>query len=331
MRITMRPGHGLHRPVANPVTFANKGLPIQVLQDLAKQAHVRYLSTRGLRPQADVLFPVVDKWTKEEEHQLTGDAYDQSQAVAVVGPVLVVYDGDRNHPQQWFALPDLDLPPIQCVSIPAINFAYNNYDRAQFVTKVNGKQSIVEEAASQRMYEITHLFLTAFQDTGVKYPVLCAIGCGAFKGGFTRLVPRLWSRAMAQCLKDRNYGFALVVISVPVFGKDDTNAKEFHATFDGRHDLPVKVVITEEKGMVTVARKFAEAGLHSGILNPSDAWAVRGGYIRMYWDGGDIALEEILAQQTTLLLQHWGVNPQLYTDPSRWRPVPLPPAKHRTL
>ena len=45
------------------------------------------------------------------------------------------------------------------------------------------------------------------------------------------------------------------------------------------------------------------------------------GYIGMFWDGGHIALEEILAMQTTLLLQHKGISPDLYSDPKRRRPL----------
>ena len=43
----------------------------------------------------------------------------------------------------------------------------------------------------------------------------------------------------------------------------------------------------------------------------------------MYWDGGHVALEELLAMQTTLLLHHKGVNATLYTDPNRWQPLQL--------
>ena len=43
----------------------------------------------------------------------------------------------------------------------------------------------------------------------------------------------------------------------------------------------------------------------------------------MYWAPGShsIALEEVLASNTTLLLQHVTLNPDLWLDPARPRPV----------
>ena len=75
--------------------------------------------------------------------------------------------------------------------------------------------------------------------------------------------------------------------------------------------------------MMCLADHLSRQGQRAGILNPSDVQAVRRGYIGMVWDGGDIALEELLAMQTTLLLHHKGVNPTSYTDSKRWKPLRL--------
>ena len=75
--------------------------------------------------------------------------------------------------------------------------------------------------------------------------------------------------------------------------------------------------------MMCLADHLSRHGQRAGILNPSDVEAVRKGYIGMYWDGGHIALEKLLAMQTTLLLHHKGVNPTLYTDSKRWKPLRL--------
>ena len=78
--------------------------------------------------------------------------------------------------------------------------------------------------------------------------------------------------------------------------------------------------------MVDIADNIARQHRRAGLLNPSDWQALRHGFMGMYWDGGHIALEEILAMQTTLLLQHVGVSPQLYSDPARRHGLGLPHA-----
>lgn len=68
-------------------------------------------------------------------------------------------------------------------------------------------------------------------------------------------------------------------------------------------------------GMVSLASYITnKLNLLAGILNPSDVLALRNGTMGVFWDEGeDIALEEVLAVQTTLLLQHVGINPSIFT------------------
>ena len=63
--------------------------------------------------------------------------------------------------------------------------------------------------------------------------------------------------------------------------------------------------------MMGLARRISNHGSRSGILNPADAEAVRNGRMGMYWTGYHIALEELVAVQTTLLLQNIDVNPDM--------------------
>ena len=53
-------------------------------------------------------------------------------------------------------------------------------------------------------------------------------------------------------------------------------------------------------------------GLRAGIVNPSDVVALRTGSIGMYWDGGHVALEEVLFTQLLLCIQHRDLNEGLY-------------------
>jgi hypothetical protein len=54
--------------------------------------------------------------------------------------------------------------------------------------------------------------------------------------------------------------------------------------------------------MLDIALALHRDGRKTGFLNPSDGKAVLDGAIGMYWLGMDIALEEVIAVQTTLLL-----------------------------
>lgn len=67
-------------------------------------------------------------------------------------------------------------------------------------------------------------------------------------------------------------------------------------------------------------------GVRAGVLNPSDWQALHPdiGAIGLNWDSGHIALEEVMATKTTLLFQHKGMNPELFT-PARLRTTALYP------
>ena len=80
------------------------------------------------------------------------------------------------------------------------------------------------------------------------------------------------------------------------------------------------VALTNNHGMIGIVNHVTKKGIAAGFLNPSDVQAVRQGFMGMFWFNGHIALEELLAVQTTLLLQHVDVNPSAWTTPSK--PIP---------
>lgn len=72
--------------------------------------------------------------------------------------------------------------------------------------------------------------------------------------------------------------------------------------------------------MLSMAVYMRDQGHRVGILNPSDWEALHRdhGHVGMYWSGGHVALEEVLALRSTLLLQNKGLNPALFaTDPKK--------------
>eukprot|EP01064_Diplonema_japonicum_P015597 TRINITY_DN2332_c0_g1_i1.p1 TRINITY_DN2332_c0_g1~~TRINITY_DN2332_c0_g1_i1.p1 ORF type:complete len:510 (+),score=80.23 TRINITY_DN2332_c0_g1_i1:23-1531(+) len=240
--------------------------------------------------------------TKNEEHE--------AHSTAVSGMVLPIFDNSYRSREN-------NGKPFYCVSIPGLNFKYSASDVEHFTTK--GK-TIDKPAALRKMREIWAHTLHLMSQKNVKWPVLCAIGCGAFKGPFDE-VPSLWAAALADQLCGVAYPFDGVILSLPSFGKED-NFSEFQKVLQSvEGSLQTGVILTAKKAMITVASALAENDLPSGMLNPSDVQAVRNGKIGMFWDGGHTALEEILAMQTTLLLQHIGISPEIWSDPSSHRTV----------
>jgi hypothetical protein len=174
-----------------------------------------------------------------------------------------------------------------------------------------------------------YVILEAFLQAEVRWPVLCAIGCGAFidkpgGGGQYTDVPGFWADALVHVLRNPTLAERIdgVIVCIPTF--NEAHARAFGAALGQPRGggLAVPVLVLRNHGVVEVAEWIANQNKRAGLLNPSDVQAVRQGAIGMYWHHGHIALEEILALQTTLLMQHANVNANLWADvQSRHRDV----------
>eukprot|EP01012_Entosiphon_sulcatum_P020407 TRINITY_DN25362_c0_g2_i1.p1 TRINITY_DN25362_c0_g2~~TRINITY_DN25362_c0_g2_i1.p1 ORF type:complete len:662 (-),score=78.52 TRINITY_DN25362_c0_g2_i1:67-2028(-) len=236
-----------------------------------------------------------------------------SQLILLAGPVFVIFD-DK------FAEQEKAESPVIACSVPGINFAFSDADRSLFVLD----ESIIEDKALLRMKTIfSHVFVV-MQQNGVEYPTINAFDCGAFKGEFEN-VPALWARALFEVLRDHSFGFKLVIGCLPTYDDDNFGifCKEFEKQL--RHSrLKVPVLFLEDKNMLTVADYLSRQGKLAGLLNPSDWQALRQGHVGTYVDGGHTAPEESLALQTTLFLQHVGINRDLYFTNDRKEATTLP-------
>ncbi|CUG93464.1 Hypothetical protein, putative [Bodo saltans] len=306
-------------------------MTVQQARALADSAMVTYV---GARP-ASLLLP------NESQSKHASMAYKdhlKTQQLMISGLVRILYDG-RYKP--------LPKPPVvvSC-SAPGINFAYSDIDRHYF-TKMSddgdGATVLDKEKILKRMRLIwQHLLLVMDDKFRVQYPVLCAIGCGAFKGIYGAQIPRLWGRALAEVVCNSAKvlkNIAAIFVSLPTFGKDNNFAPFQHSIQEVLKDNSdvayCPIVLIEDASMVDIAVSLTSGKLPNsssvdaasaappvvGMLNPSDVQALRHGWVGMYWDGGHIALEEVLAMQTTLLLHHVGLNKSLYTDAKRLVPI----------
>lgn len=292
---------------------------------LADHSLITYV---GKRPES-VLLPN-EKQSKHES--LSYKDHLKTQQLMISGWVRILYDGQYKP----FSKP----PAVVSCSVPGINFAYSSIDRHYYFRQCDDEEEsktvMDEDKALTRMRLIwQHLLLVMDEKYRVEYPVLCAIGCGAFKGVYGAKIPRMWAKALAQVVCNSAKvlrHIKAIFISLPTFGSDNNFAPFQHAIGEVLHHQGADVqhapiVLLEDASMIDIAATIAsmpsagDEGVGSspvvGILNPSDVQAIRHGWVGMYWDGGHIALEEVLAMQTTLLLHHVGLNRSLFTDPKR--------------
>lgn len=230
-----------------------------------------------------------------------------AQLFAIVGKAYVLCD------EKGESLPKSDKPHI-IVSVPGINFAYSTSD-CNFFMK-NG--SIDIEIATHRMKNIWIHILHCMKTYEVQIPCLNAIGCGAFvdKEG---LAPKLWAQSLKYVLQNNNFGFVAIVMCLP----DTSNYDAFYEVFKDTNDLSNNLILSNKSNMITTTRALSCIGYTTGMLNPSDWEAIMHGKLGMYWNGGHIALEEVIALTTTLLLHHGDVLSELYYDTFKFIPSDL--------
>jgi hypothetical protein len=237
------------------------------------------------------------------------EEFSNSQHVMVSGPVMIPSNNVNQLKKRTVTQENIDNPGhtrmVQAYSTPGINYGYSDSDQTTFADE----DLRVNNAGKKRMKEITgHIFEKMKQDN-VTHPVLSAIGCGAFSspadGGEN--TPKAWAEAMYNNLADNQYGFEKVTIAIPIFGGDDTNYQAFIDAFgEMMKEKPLQCEVEiVNASMLSLADSISDENPDAkvGILNPSDAQAVREGAMGMYWNGGHIALEELLGVFTTMLPQ----------------------------
>jgi hypothetical protein len=342
------------------------------LQFMCSQAAITYVGKK--RPDAILRQPsaVSPSSSSLEVDELNDTDYLETQKLMVSGPAMVLYDSNYDCLKSAAAGPSgrQTLPTVIICSIPGINFAYSATDTAAFTnlapaddTDDDGadegggdsqgrrrRRRVVSKDKAMRRMEVIWDHVLRVMDSvhRCEYAVLCAIGCGAFKGPYGSVVTRLWAAALHRVLGTASKPFKhlkAVFLSLPTFGADNNfgpfaavlssgikqSESDSAAASQGSIGLQIPLILIEDASMMAIAvhlttqlgsKTSKSPGQQTvvGILNPSDVLAIRRGWIGMYWDGGHIALEELMALQTTMLTQHVGLNRELFTTPERWLP-----------
>jgi hypothetical protein len=238
------------------------------------------------------------------------DIMDVAHLIAVSGPVWIVADENGK------SIPATKTP-VYSVSIPGLNLAYSNSDKNRYIQNgINGIKTI-NAAGVTRIRNMWHHVLWICSWAHIEYPVLCAIGCGAFAGS-VKDAPEVYANALVDVLGSFGRTFNCIFLSL-IGG---SNYDGFKRVIERRaSELVAPIALTSAHGMLGIAHYLANKGKSVAILNPSDAQAVREGSMGMYWNYGDAAVEELLAVQTTLLLQHIDINADLWAKPDRTIPI----------
>lgn len=202
------------------------------------------------------------------------------------------------------------------------NRCWNAYEEKE---TLNYSLVIQGDVFLQKLKAMWYMILHVMQSEGVKVPVLTGISCGVFAGRNKEKAASFVAKALVDVLNAQEWRFDRVFLCQPAFYPD---GKEIYRVFNdafGELNTAFPVICTATHGAMALADFLTRRHkIKVGLLNPSDVHAVRQGFIGMYFDGGHIAMEEMMALQTTLVLAHRDINKALYTDESRRIAICLP-------
>jgi hypothetical protein len=245
------------------------------------------------------------EWTTQE----SGKAH----SMAVTGLTWIVAD-ENGAPLHR----SMRSSPICCVSTPEINLGYSDADRAEFGAPFPKAKELwtLTRAGVEQLKRIWHHVLYMFAYCEVQYAVLYALGSGPSAHGTPEnLVQTKSAQALVHVLLRQDYGNTFECIFVAFENPMDMDAfrKVISKHAQALVERGITIALTHGHRVTALARSLSEGGVVVGILNPSSPRAVREGTIGMNWyNEKRVDREEVMAVQTTVLLQHIVVNPDAW-------------------
>ncbi len=207
-----------------------------------------------------------------------------------------------------------DLFKFRLYTKSAPNLAYNQADCKKFVSEAG----IIQGKYIEEVKGLLKHFLLDCKKDGVRIPVLPGIGLGSFmpehlkKEGCTYFAAALGA-ALAEFPPD---SFEAVIFATPDPTVTAIMESEVPKEFEEGKEH-VKFVVSK-KSCLDVAQTGARCGLKMGVLNPGDPSGMAG----QFWEGGHIALEEMMALFSTMVLsQHSGANPDIIGDKTKYEGI----------
>ena len=217
----------------------------------------------------------------------------------IVGPVYILAN-DKGM--------SLDTPMrVQCVTVPELDFSSDKKTRLQFLDRVTNKPN---ERAITAMRETWFRVLSLFQSQNVQYPVLRPLGI-ASHCLFAEGVLEAYASALVDVLSDNEATFQFQVVFLALPRRVPNQFAIYQRAFVGRNPK-TKVALSKLHGMVDLAITLAKDGKPTGLLNSTSVQAMSNGDLGRHWRTGlAVDTEELLAVQTTVLLQGSQFNPKL--------------------
>lgn len=186
---------------------------------------------------------------------------------------------------------NMPLRTVRIYTTNAPNLAYNYVHQKMFL---NERKDRLNPLYKQVMKQILAHVFTNMQKDGIEFVGVPGFGQGAFVPDALRSQSiRFFTEALFEVLEEGSFAFQTVLVS------DPSGA----ITFENRNNIQVT-----KKSLLDVCAAKSQEGIKTGMLNAGDPSCIAG----QFWQGGHIALEELYALTTTMVLsQSPGLNPHL--------------------
>jgi hypothetical protein len=181
--------------------------------------------------------------------------------------------------------------PYRVYTSNAPNLAYNDNDRKQFL---NGDGTLNIEKYTQEIKRILLHFFEEAVKNGDDTVVFGGFGLGAYMPKeLSPVASSCFVEAVRSVMNEQGKKFKKVIFASPCTALTSPISR-------------ISNVIVSNKSCLDIAHIGAEQGFKIALLNPGDSSGIPG----QFWLQGHIALEEMFALFTTLLLaQHPHCNP----------------------
>lgn len=266
------------------------------IKELLQSTRVSYDSEK-LDPK--MLFTILNKGAQDEEQE------NASRYRLVSSDIVLAYTA-KGEP----LLRDKNLYKFRLYTKSAPNINYNNNDIKNFIIEgtINEDKYTVEIKTL-----LKHFFLDCKRD-GIKIPVLPGIGLGIFMPPPLKSIgTKYFANALAQVLEEMPENLFDAII----FASPDLQVSQIIADNVSNSGGHPRFLVTR-KGCLDVAQAGARSGIKMGVLNPGDPSGIPG----QFWEEGDIALEEMIALFSTLILsQHPGANSGVIGNQDKYESV----------
>lgn len=282
-------------------------LKFQNVEITGKELKRQLLSTKvSYIPQAGLtleqLKTMLTKGSGNDEQRVLA----RSRCISSLVTMLCSPDGEPIQRKIDEKLPEFHMYTL---NLPNLRYEVIEADKQQFLLPDG---SLNKEAYKQEYKRILEHYLLRCRSDGVQVPILSGAGLDAFMP--QHLQPEAAATA-GEAIKELLTGDSFNQFTGIIFAAFQEQTAQTFAEI--LKDIP-KVNVVKGSSF-WIAYEGAKQGLKMGMINPGDPSCIPG----QFWEGGHIALEELVALFTTVIFsQHPHFNP-LITDTAHYKATPV--------